>query len=341
MGYREKEMKICTITCQHAYNYGARLQTYALAHYLHQQGHEVEVIDYRPEYMRGHIDILFWPGISIRMWGKLILQLPDRIRAKRRQPYFDRFSKKYIPLTKHIYYSIDELRAAAPEADVYICGSDQIWNTQFRNGTDPAYYLDFGYSEVKRISYAASFATSDVEDSARAFVQTALARLDTISVREHSALAILEKLGYQGTEVVDPVFLLRRDEWCKIANQSGEGEKYVLVYDFMNSPTIQKEAERIAHEQKLQIFNIGDRHYRYCDRNYIYAGPETFVALIKNATHVVSNSFHGTAFAMLFGVPYSVLEREDGLNVRMQYLVESERVLPERIDNSKEFLALI
>lgn len=332
-------MKVYTITCQHAYNYGARLQTYALAHYLHQQGHDVEVIDYRPDYMRGHIDILFWPGFSIRMWGKLILQLPDRIRAKKRQPYFDQFSAKYIPLTKRIYYSIDELRAAAPEADVYICGSDQIWNTQFRNGTDPAYYLDFGASNTKRISYAASFATPDVEDSAREFVQSALGRLDKISVREHSALAILEKLGYQGTEVVDPVFLLSRDEWCKMADHTGEGEKYVLVYDFMNSPTIQKEAERIAHEQKLQIFNIGDRHYRYCDRNYIYAGPETFVALIKNATHVVSNSFHGTAFAMLFGVPYSVLEREDGLNVRMQDLIKiNTNELPSCITRSKEWL---
>ena len=87
-------MKICTTTCQNAYNYGARLQTYALARYLQQQGHEVEVIDYRPEYMRGEVKVLFWPGLSIKQWGKLILQLPDRLRAKRRQPYFDNFSKE-------------------------------------------------------------------------------------------------------------------------------------------------------------------------------------------------------------------------------------------------------
>ena len=93
-------MRVCTVTCQHAYNYGARLQTYALAHYLQQQGHKVEVIDYRPNYMRGDIQLMFWPGLSVKQWGKLLIQFPARLRAKRRQPYFDNFSDEYIPLTK-------------------------------------------------------------------------------------------------------------------------------------------------------------------------------------------------------------------------------------------------
>lgn len=333
-------MKICTITCQNAYNYGARLQTYALAHYLQQQGQEVEVIDYRPDYMRGEVKMLFWPGLSVKQWGKLILQLPDRVRAKRRKPYFDNFSKVYIPLTKRIYWSIDELRANAPKADLYIAGSDQIWNTEFRNGTDSGYYLDFGDSSVRRISYAASIATEDIIPIARDFVRANLARFDAISVREHSALTILNSLGYKGTEVLDPVFLLYKDEWNEIADETGNGKKYVLVYDFMNSPLVRKEAERIAKEQHLKIFSIGDKRFGYCDKNYIYAGPRTFLGLIKHATHVVSNSYHGTAFAMLFGVPYSVIDREDGLNIRMRDLRHIDiNQLEDKIEQSRSFLA--
>ncbi len=345
--YPVEDMKIYTITCQHAYNYGARLQTYALAHYLQQKGHEVEVIDYRPDYMRGDVHVWFWPGVSLKQWGKLLLQFPMRLRAKRRQPYFNTFSEKYIPLTNRVYWSIDELRADAPKADVYIAGSDQIWNTEFRNGTDPGYYLDFGDSSVTRISYAASFATEDVLPAAREFVQTNLARFDALSVREHSALAILESLGYKGKEVLDPVFLLSREEWSDMADDTGKGEKYVLVYDFMNSPQIRKEAERIAQERNLKIYSIGDKRFGYCDRNVIYAPPQTFLGLIMHAAHVVSNSFHGTAFAMIFGVPYSIVNREDGLNVRMRDLAaldvsrlenciaESRRFLAEQVNNPK------
>lgn len=313
-------MKICTITCQNAYNYGARLQTYALAYYLQLQGHEVEVIDYRPDYMRNTVQLFFWPGFSLKQWGKLILQFPARLRDKRRQPYFDYFSRTYIPLTRRIYWSIEELRTHAPQADLYIAGSDQIWNTTFRNGTDPGYYLDFGDDSVRRISYAASFATPDIVPSAREFVQTHLARFNAISVREHSALAILQSLDYTGTEVLDPVFLLSKAEWENLADNTGYGEKYVLVYDFMDSPKIRQEATRIAKERHLAIYSIGYKRFSYCHRNYIYAGPQTFLGLIRNAAYIVSNSFHGTAFAMIFGIPYSVIPREDGLNIRMQDL---------------------
>lgn len=315
-------MRICTITCHNAYNYGARLQAYALAHYLHNQGHDVEVIDYRPYYLRNEIAIWFSPGFSFRQWGKLILQFPDRIRAKRRQPFFDAFSRKNIPLTKQIYWSIEELRKNAPKADIYIAGSDQIWNTLFCNGNDAAFYLDFGKKQVKRISYAASFATQQIAASSAAFVRKELGLLDAISVREQSAIAILNDLGYKGIQAVDPIFLLTKEEWEKVMDHTGEGERYVLVYDFMNSPLVRKEAVRIAKEKGLSLYAIGDKRLWYCDRNYLYAGPETFLSLIRNASYIVSNSFHGTAFAMLFQIPYTVIDREDGLNVRMHDLLQ-------------------
>jgi hypothetical protein len=321
-------MRICTITCQNADNHGARLQCYALVRYFQKQGHDVQVIDYRPDYMRGP-RLWYWPGASIKSWAKLFFQIPVRSRAVRRHQCFDKFSKKYIPLTR-IYNSIDELRQNPPEADMYIAGSDQIWNTTFRNGTDPGYYLDFGEKSVRRESFAASFATEDIVPSARDFVKDNLKRFDKITVREQSALKILENLGYQGSLQDDPVFLLSAQEWNEIADGTGEGENYVLVYDFYNDDNIKQEALRIAQERDLNIYAVCPMKLSYADKNYVYSGPETFVSLIKNASCVVSNSFHGTVFAMIYRVPFKVIDRPDGLNVRMHDLLERYKVRNDR-----------
>lgn len=313
-------MKICTITCQNADNHGARLQCYALVKHLQKQGHTVEVIDYRPDYMRDP-ELWYWPGFSLKQWAKLFLQFSYRRRCVLRHQCFEKFSKKYIPLTR-IYNSIDELRQDPPEADMYIAGSDQIWNTTFSNGTDPGYYLDFGEKSVRRESFAASFATEDIVPSARDFVKENLKRFDKITVREQSALKILENLGYQGSLQDDPVFLLSAQEWNEIADGTGEGENYVLVYDFYNDDNIKQEALRIAQERDLNIYAVCSMKLSYADKNYVYSGPETFVSLIKNASCVVSNSFHGTVFAMIYRVPFKVIDRPDGLNVRMHDLLE-------------------
>lgn len=313
-------MKICTITCQNADNHGARLQCYALVRYLQKQGHSVSVIDYRPHYMRGP-RLWYWPQASIKEWAKFFLQIPDRKRAVRRHQCFDEFSKKYIPRTR-IYYNIDELRKDPPVADMYIAGSDQIWNTTFPNGTDPGYYLDFGPKEIRRESFAASFATSEIVPFARDFVRENLKRFDKITVREQSALKILEDLGYHGTLQDDPVFLLSAEEWNEIADGTGEGEKYVLVYDFYADEKIKKKALSLAAEKECKVYAICPMKLSYAEKNFVYSGPETFVSLIKNANCVVSNSFHGTVFAMIYHIPFKIVDRPDGLNVRMHDLLE-------------------
>ncbi len=314
-------MKICIITCQNAVNHGARLQCYALSHWLQKQGHEVEVIDYRPSCS---LDAKpwFWPGLSIKKWVKLFLYYPARKRNIERRKYFDAFSHKYIPLTKQEYNNIGDLRRNPPTADLFIAGSDQIWNTTLSNGSDPAYYLDFGSSDIRRESFAASFGTEELKHGTEEFVKTNLMRFDKITVREQSALNILKFLGFEGTVQEDPVFLLSATEWDEIADGIGSGEKYLLVYDFYVSEDIKFEAQKIAYSKNLKIYNISHKEFSYADKNFIYAGPETFVSLIKNATYVISNSFHGTAFAMIYGVPFKVFDRPDGLNIRMHDLLE-------------------
>lgn len=322
-------MKICTITCQNADNHGARLQAYALAEYLRQQGHTVRVIDYRPDYMTFRGKMWFCPGASLKGWGKLLLQWNFRRLDLQRHSNFVAFSERYIPLTKRIYYTFNELKENPPEADLYICGSDQIWNTTFRNGTDPAYYLDFGSDDQRRISYAASFATDSLREGTTDFVKSRLRNLHAISVREISGLDILNGLGLNGTQVMDPVFLLPASHWEQIADEwynnaipkekrsMPQGEQYILVQDFMRDDAIRRTAQRIARLTGWRIWQVSPYRLGYADRSFRTAGPEQFLWLIRNARCVVSNSFHVTAFSLIFGRDAFVVNRSDGLNNRM------------------------
>lgn len=314
-------MIIKTITCHDCYNLGASLQAFALQKYMQGEGHDVEIIHYKPDYLSGHFRL--WV-VSNPLYNKIVIKqlyllakLPKRLIELRRKKAFDEFTTKYLCLTRK-YNSYEELKLNAPEADIYIAGSDQIWNTTFKNGTDPAFYLDFGLPHTIRLSYAASFATDKLIYGTENFVKTKLANFDCISVRERSALKLLSGIGHKGFHVVDPVFLLPVVEWNKLSNNVGEGDDYVLVYDFMNDPNIRYVVKYLANEYSCKIYSIGPYKMNYADKNYWKDGPRTFLSLVKNAKCVVSNSLHATAFSIIFERDFFVVNRKDGLNIRMR-----------------------
>lgn len=319
-------MIIKTITCHDVYNLGASLQAYALQKYLENKGHEVEIIDYKPNYLSGHFKL--W-GVYNPIFDKpiikqlyLIAKLPGRIKALKRKKAFDEFTKNHLKLTKR-YHSNEELKNDCPKADVYIAGSDQIWNTLFPNGKDPAFYLDFVPQGKKKISYAASFATKDIADDLKPFVRRMLSNLDSVSIREKSSLPLLASLGRpDGVAVCDPVFLLEKREWEKIVSQSLSFNKdYVLTYDFESNSTIKEIALRLKKEKGLKIYNVGPFIMSYADKNYVNAGPLEFLSLISHSSFVISNSFHATAFSIIFNKEFCVVNREEEINNRMESLL--------------------
>lgn len=317
-------MRIKTITCHRAINHGAMLQAFALQTYLLSLGHNVEIIDYCPSQFQ-KISLWSVPG-RYRCIGLgplyVLLKLPIRLKGRRRAEVFEDFCNKYLRLTNSRYYSVQELRDNPPEADLYIAGSDQIWNTYLANGTDAVYYLDFGPSETKRISYAASFSTVELKAGTENFVKEELNNFDAISVRESSAVTILKKYGYLGTQVVDPVFLLSAAEWSSLLklDSSIPPEKYIFVYDFMRDGSIEKIAKRLASLLHCKIYCIFKQPY--ADRCFYYIGPEKFVELIRNSQCVVCDSFHGIAFSLIFQKDFFVVNRTDGLNNRMHDILE-------------------
>lgn len=315
-------MKACVVTCHHALNHGARLQACALLHYLRSRGVEAEVADYRPWYVLFFGRLWYNPRLSLREWAKLFLLWRRRRDAVRRNAAFERFSQRNIPRTPLIYGSAEELRANPPQADIYIAGSDQIWNTTFRNGTDAVYYLDFGSPSVKRISYAASFGVPYLAEGCESFVREHLAAFDALSVREASGVDIAASLGFGCRRVADPVFLLSAEEWDAMLGCGESSEDYILVYDTVGSRELRRVAKRMAKMFGCRIYSAGERRMACADRSFSQAAPDKFVELVRNARCVVGNSYHGAAFAMIYRRDFFLLDREDGQNERMHDLLD-------------------
>lgn len=319
-------MKICTITCHDVYNYGASLQAYALMRHLGEMGHQVEIIDYKPDYLSGHYRLMAAdsPRVGnskLRAALYIILKLPGRLLSRRRKRAFDRFRDKHLKLTSTRYGSYDDLRSNPPQADCFFAGSDQIWNTSRENGRDPAFYLMFAPQDAIKASYAASIATDTIAEDARALVQGGVSSLDHASVRESTAVELLADLGVDDVEhVLDPVFLIPKESWDALAPNRHDDD-YVLVYDFEVSEEVKRVATDYAAAHGLKIHSVGPGKCDYADTRFPHAGPTEFIALIRDAKFVVTNSYHAIVFCLIFGVNVYVSGRSEGINSRMEDLL--------------------
>ncbi|WP_309121654.1 polysaccharide pyruvyl transferase family protein [Paenibacillus sp.] len=320
-------MKICTITCHDVYNHGASLQAYGLMRYLINLGYEVEIIDYKPDYLSRHYKLF---AISSPKWEKNLFtkllylgaKVPGRVVSLKRKRAFDAFKAKHLALTPARYNTNDELKRNPPEADIYLCGSDQIWNTLHRNGSDPAFYLDFVPEGKVRAAYAASFATESIHDRYKPFVKEKVSKLDGIGVREKSGVAILHQMQiHQAVNVVDPAFLLDDSEWNRLGTASIPGD-YVLVYDFDDSSLIRRIAESLAKRWSCKIYAVNGGKSKYANKYFQYEGPETFVSLVRDAKFVISNSFHAAVFSIIYEKNFAIVNRTEAINTRMRDLLD-------------------
>lgn len=151
-------------------------------------------------------------------------------------------------------------------------------------------------------------------------------------------------MGFEAVQAVDPVFLLEKKHWLGLSESSAvrvnASIPYLLVYDFQESDAIKTLAIRIASQRKLAIYSISPSKLNYAKKNFINIGPSDFLKLIKNARCVLSNSFHGTAFSIIFENDFFVVNREDGLNTRMRdflsHLCLSDRMIS--VESSDDIL---
>lgn len=324
-------MKIRTITTWADYNYGASLQAFALLTYLKKCGHDVELINYLPSYQSRMYDYM-WVNpeskasrYAVTRWLYRIAKFCQRMTTLGRKKVFDKFNFEILKTTSQKYHSFAELCSNPPQADLYIVGSDQVWNVLYDAGKDQAFFLDF-VRQGKKASYAASFSFLEIDDADKLRISKALKTFDGVSVREYQGRNLLLSMGINAEWVLDPVFLLSLDDWNDIRKNASVfecKEPYLLIYDFEGNPYLKRFAQIYAKSKNLKIYAITDKYsVRYADKNFNKAGPLEFVNMIANCSAFVSNSFHGTAFSIIFHKPFFVFNRfRHNVNSRMESLL--------------------
>lgn len=296
-------MKVFTITTQYANNMGALLQCYALSKYLNSLDNiECEVLQYLPEgYNRSWTS--FHKPRSFRDVIKLIYEFARfdlQIARKRKQSKMKKFISDFIPLSQKKYRRNDVI-SNPPDADAFVVGSDQIWNFKLRK--DVTYFLDFVNQNTKKISYAASVADDWCEEDIN-LIKPTLTRFDKISIREVGNLpcvnaALIDK---EATVVCDPVFLLSRNEWDDVKVNHKIKEPYIFCYFLSVSPfaveTVRKIREITGYKVVHLNLNVLDKFHS--DIVIKDADPKEFIGLISNAFYVCTNSFHCSAFSLIY-----------------------------------------
>lgn len=318
-------MKIGILTFHCAHNYGAVLQCYALQETVKQMGHDVEVIDYRPQYLltpynifNKHRILSKNPILVIKHCIREIFILAVRLK---RYKAFNKFIVDRLKLSHPI------IKHDIPDSyDTYIMGSDQIWNPQMTQGFDPIYfgYFEFQKGPKKYISYAASMETKLLDDKSTNFYLDALNNFDAISVRETRLAELLQPFTTKKIEtVLDPTLLVDRSIWNRIALQPSIKRKYVLVYQVRYNKNTLCIAHYIANQIDAIVIEITAFPSMFSKYKLQSSSPEEFLGLVSNAACVITTSFHGTAFSIIFNRPFYCLQLEDEGDTRAQSLLKS------------------
>lgn len=321
---------IKTITFHNAYNYGAMLQTYALQNKIKNLGYETEVIDFLSEELGKDYKVKFFNfSNGIKSFISSLTSYPIR---KKRAEIFEKFLREKIKLTEKKYFSIEDLRKDSEDFEICITGSDQVWNPAIVYS--PVYFLDFGSKKMKRISYVASFGQEKILKEYEEKVGEHLKNFDCISVREKSGINLVKELsGENAVQVLDPVFLLTKDEWKKLENNIvkdfGLNNGYILVYSMEKNPLIIEAAEKLKKYLNKPIVIIHSSYgittqieiLKSKNINIPVAGPQEFITLFANADCIVTNSFHGTAFSIVFDKPFLSVPHSTR-NTRLQSVLE-------------------
>lgn len=299
--------KISIITILDNINFGTYLQALALCK-------TIELLDYQPEliaYCRPGHSVLSQYKKSIQSTNNPLKMLARTYYAIRN--FFLRKKdistvKKY--LTKYKYYSFNDLKNNPPIADMYMTGSDQVWNSIYNNGIDRSFYLDFAPTNSIRTSYAASIGMSEIPQNEKEEMYKLLSKYNSISVRESSAIKLLTDIGLPEqkiTQVIDPTLLLDKKDWSSYVKRRIHNFPYLLVYSVENKDLnnlISDTAKAIAQKYNLKIIGVyyGNKSSRIeaCEINHYRATPDIFLSLMYYANFIVVSSFHGTAFAINF-----------------------------------------
>lgn len=334
-------IKIAVITRHAITNYGSLLQSLATQCVLEKMGHSCQIIDYIREdesLWQMERSILKrkpeWNGNLLKRLVYLTLRyIPAVIPAVA----FEKERRHYLKLTQR-YSSLKELIDGKPEADVYMSGSDQLWGPVVDGSHDSAYCLSFTDEADRRVAYAASFGASELPEEVQLHYRKWLSRYETITVREQQAVGILENIQISAHQVLDPTLLVTGNEWLEMMKVCPKKGKYILVYQLHSNPRLDAYAKKVAQEKKLPLYRVSVSLHQMSRAGRLIWMPKAkqFLSYLSGAECLITDSFHGTAFAINLGVPFVNVYSSNGTQSRITSILDSfglsERILTDEND---------
>lgn len=324
-------MKVAVITRHAITNYGSLLQAMATQKVIENLGYACEIIDYvrYDESYREHEKTLLkrkpeWNNNAFKRIVYLMLRQPESVLSGKK---FEKARTQCLNLTKS-YDSLRKLESCKPIADVYMTGSDQVWGPTEDGSYDSAYCLSFTGEMDKKVAYAASFGHANMSSNLKEYYTKWLGRYAHITVREDSAVEMLENIGIRATQVIDPTLILDASYWDSIAEPI-KMDKYVLVYQLHNDKRVGVYAEKVAKKRGLPLIRISSSLHQITRQGKFIWCPSVgeFLSYIKNAECMVTDSFHGTAFAITFNTPFIEVLPPNNTNTRNQSILRMTGLL--------------
>lgn len=340
--------KIGIMTFHGSHNYGSVLQAYAISNKLIAMGYDAKIINLRNSAQRGTYKIFQSKGRGIKRIAHTLFSLINLPKAYKRAKGFEKFINDVLPITDECYSNGKELENAT-NFDIYVCGSDQIWNPCCQD-FESAYYLDFVKNGAKRIAYAPSLGKAEFSDEHKELISQLINNVDFISCREVDGVKLLSELTEKTvTHVCDPVILFGKEKWESFAKPVKYKKPYILTYFLENNHGDKKFLKTLQKKTGYQVIclneDIKDLGKGY--KHKIDATPQEFVGLFKNAALVYTNSFHGTAFATIFNRPLvTIIGKQDEANNndsrKINYLNSiglSHRLITDKLPEIDEILS--
>lgn len=319
--------KVAVITRHSVANYGSVLQSYATQKIFESLGTECVIIDYSKKEETG-LNLAKTLCYNSKKWSKngitrliyTVIQTPNYFLSYKK---FEKYRNLLLNQTI-TYSSFEELKSNPPIADIYCTGSDQVWGKIGRDIIDKAYFLEFVPKDAKCISYAASIGTATVQAKVIKYFKKYLKKYSKILVREQSAVEILKSIGFENSEMVlDPTLLLNYSKWSNLTSCKPYKKKYVLVYQLHDNKEMELYCKKISNKLGLELIRICPslQSIFRTGKSVLLPNPSEFLSYIKNAEYIITDSFHGTVFSIIFNKEFVDIMPEN-TSTRIESLLE-------------------
>lgn len=308
-------MKIAILTFHNSDNYGSVLQAYALRTYIIKQFNpeNCDIVNFVPPNQE-ELYAIYLPNDSFKNIIKNMRSLCFSKLLRKRKAAFTEFRNDFLNIKAPKMYTQEEVDEALKGYDVLVCGSDQIWNPRSLDFSPVYFGINFG---GKKISYAPSFGNASLESFEKnaIWAKESIESFSALSVREEAGYKLISELGINKpiSKVLDPTFLLEKDDWANLLNDSKKRESYIFFYSIDYNVEAIEMVKSISKKTglKVKVIFSTNKTYRTIGKGIELineVSPRDFLTVLYNADIVLSSSFHGVAFSVLFRKNFYALE---------------------------------